>query len=241
MGSENTKSSNRLIITKKLTFPNRNSRNINIIIPKVDESEKNSINIESQDIENKKSEYNNHQLSETSLKFQHYLKFLYKNNFVSLAFDDLCAFLIQYHWRRFFIEEENRKKMGIIDLIYSSILDQAKLNNILTILDSKKYPYRRYDVMEYNNLSEFLKNIKVIDNLPVIFINGFYIGSYEEFQKLEDGDFVDKILAKDYENICLSCRIPKCDQKLDICPFCFQKYNYFILIEENFDIWKLRK
>ena len=240
MGSENTKNSNKLIMTKQLTFPTPKNRNINVIIPKIEESEKNSVNVESLDDPNKKNDCNQ-QLSETSLKFQHYLKFLYKNNFVSLAFDDLSAFLIQYHWRRFFIEEENKKKIGIIDVIYSSILDQSKFNNILNILDSKKYPYRRYDLIEYNNLSEFLKNLNIIDNLPVVFINGFYIGSYEEFQKLEDSELVDKILAKDYEDTCLSCHIPKCDTKLDTCPFCFQKYNYFILIEENFDIWKIRK
>ena len=43
-------------------------------------------------------------LSESASKYQHYLKFLYKNNFTSLTYEDLCAYMIQYRWRRFYIE-----------------------------------------------------------------------------------------------------------------------------------------
>jgi hypothetical protein len=49
-------------------------------------------------------------LSESASKYQHYLKFLYKNNFTSLTYEDLCAYMIQYRWRRFYIEEINKKK-----------------------------------------------------------------------------------------------------------------------------------
>ena len=119
------------------------------------------------------------ELSEEATKYQHYLKFLYKNNFVSLTYDDLCAFIVQYHWRRFYIEKLRKQRKGIIDVIYSSLETNTNVashqNQTFNILDTKRYRYRCYDLMKYKQLAKVLNEVQS-KVLPAIFMNGFYIG-----------------------------------------------------------------
>ena len=185
------------------------------------------------------------ELSESSSKFQHYLKFLYKNNFVSLTYEDLCVFIIQYHWRRYFIEEIRKKKRGIIDVIYTSLttnqLAEAKTTKTFLILDGRKYPYRCFDLTVYQKLSKFIEELGGVSILPAIFINGYYIGSYENLQEFEDSNIISKLLIGEYEDSCLVCHITKTNLDLDTCPFCYKKYKYFAKKDHKYDIWEMRK
>ena len=184
-------------------------------------------------------------LSESASKFQHYLKFLYKNNFVSLTYEDLCVFIIQYHWRRYFIEEIRKKKRGIIDVIYTSLttnqLAEAKTTKTFLILDGRKYPYRCFDLTVYQKLSKFIEELGGVSILPAIFINGYYIGSYENLQEFEDSNIISKLLIGEYEDSCLVCHITKTNLDLDTCPFCYKKYKYFAKKDHKYDIWEMRK
>ena len=184
-------------------------------------------------------------LSESASKFQHYLKFLYKNNFVSLTYEDLCVFIIQYHWRRYFIEEIRKKKRGIIDVIYTSLttnqLAEAKTTKTFLILDGRKYPYRCFDLTVYQKLSKFIEELGGVSILPAIFINGYYIGSYENLQEFEDSNIISKLLIGEYEDSCLVSHITKTNLDLDTCPFCYKKYKYFAKKDHKYDIWEMRK
>ena len=185
------------------------------------------------------------ELSESSSKFQHYLKFLYKNNFVSLTYEDLCVFIIQYHWRRYFIEEIRKKKRGMIDIIYTSLttnqLVESKTTKTFLIVDGKKYPYRCFDLTIYSKLAKIIEELGGINILPAIFINGYYIGSYENLQEFEDSKIIPKLLIGEYEESCLVCHISKTDSNLDTCPFCYKKYKYFAKKDLLYDIWEMRK
>lgn len=185
-------------------------------------------------------------LSETAEKYVHYLNFLYKNNFVSLNFDNLCAYLIQYRWRKFYLKDLRIKRKGMIDIIYSEFpndnLTQAKQEQLFLILGSKKYPYRMYDVLTYKKLIKFVKeNFGETVKYPYIFINGYYIGSTDEFQEIEDNKMVNKIIQAEYKNICLLCHVPKPNEELKRCPFCFQSYTHFAKEDEIYKVYENRK
>jgi glutaredoxin len=186
-------------------------------------------------------------LSESASKYQHYLKFLYKNNFTSLTYEDLCAYMIQYRWRRFFIEEINKKKRGMIDVIYTSlntnVVGSSKNNQTFLILDGKKYPYRCFDMMKYFGFKKLIEKLGGIEILPAIFINGFYIGSYEEFQNFEDNKMIGKLLINNNNNecvSCISCNAIRPNENLDVCPYCFKKYKFYAKFNEKYDLWKMR-
>jgi glutaredoxin len=184
-------------------------------------------------------------LSESASKYQHYLKFLYKNNFTSLTYEDLCAYMIQYRWRRFYIEEINKKKRGIIDVIYTSLNTNVNFSSKNTqtflILDGKNYPYRCFDMMKYKGFKKLIEKLGGIQILPAIFINGFFIGSYDELQKFEDNNIITKLLINDNENDgCISCNSLKPNENLDVCPYCFKEYKFYSKLKEKFDLWKMR-
>ena len=183
-------------------------------------------------------------LTEESAKYQHYLKFLYKNNFVSLTYDDLCAFMVQYHWRRFFIEKLRKKRRGMIDIIYSTLEYNPNVSThqsqAFLILDNKKYPYRCYDLMTYKNLSKTVEKLGGAQSLPLIFINGYYIGSYDQFQELEDTKMIGRIINREYQESCLMCHVLRSNEELDTCPYCYKKYLFFALDTNTYDIYNNR-
>lgn len=183
----------------------------------------------------------NPQLSATSQKYIHYLNYLYKNNFVSLNYEHLCAFLIQYRWRRFFIKKVKEKKKGIIDIIYSSMPSDPNIEmhqqQTFDLMDAKKYPYRCYDVLSYKNLIPIIKQNFSNRKFPYIFINGYYIGSFSELQEMEDNKMIWKIIKGEYKNLCLMCHVPRNSMEIDTCPYCFKSYTYFAQIGEIFDIY----
>jgi glutaredoxin len=186
------------------------------------------------------------ELSEEATKYQHYLKFLYKNNFVSLTYDDLCAFIVQYHWRRFYIEKLRKQRKGIIDVIYSSLETNPNVashqNQTFNILDTKRYRYRCYDLMKYKQLAKVLNEVQS-KVLPAIFINGFYIGGFDKLQELEDLKLIHRIINQEYNDTCLQCHIARNDNDSDInvCPYCYKKYLFFTEQEEQrYDVFARR-
>ena len=186
------------------------------------------------------------ELSEEATKYQHYLKFLYKNNFVSLTYDDLCAFIVQYHWRRFYIEKLRKQRKGIIDVIYSSLETNPNVashqNQTFNILDTKRYRYRCYDLMKYKQLAKVLNEVQS-KVLPAIFINGFYIGGFDKLQELEDLKLIHRIINQEYNDTCLQCHIARNDNDGDInvCPYCYKKYLFFTEQEEQrYDVFSRR-
>ena len=187
----------------------------------------------------------NVKLSEKASKYQQYLKFLLKNNFTSLTYDDLCAFIIQFNWRRFYINEIKKEKLGKVDIIFSSLLPSSlqyqHTEQIIGILDMKKIGYKCYDLVYYKKLQEFLNELGLMEKLPCVFINGFYIGGKNDFQLLVDNENLYKIINRDYEEICLECGRGKDEEEAEICPYCKTKYNFFAKIDKVFDVWKERK
>lgn len=186
----------------------------------------------------------NPELSENSQKYMHYLNFLYKNNFVSLNYDNLCAFLVQYRWRKYYIKQIKSRQKGMIDVIFSSMPSQSDVsesqNRVFAILDSKKYPYRCYDVLEYKNLVAFSKKNFPRTNYPLIYINGYFIGSADQLQVLEDEKLINKVLNKDYLDYCLKCHVTRDDLEISRCPYCFKKYTFFAKFDALFDIYSNR-
>lgn len=141
--------------------------------------------------------------------------------------------MIQYHWRRYFIEKIRLKKRGIIDVIYTSLNFNSNItshiSNTFLILESKKYQFRCYDLMDHKSLAKVIEPFGGSENLPAIFINGYYIGSYDQIQELEDMKLINRIINSDYLTECLICHISKMNPELDTCPYCFKEYLFFSL------------
>ena len=79
------------------------------------------------------------------------LKFMYKNNYVSATFDDICAHIIQSSWKKF---KSKASCSNRIDVIYSSSkLD--KMDKIEFLIYG--YKYRKYDIIDYTGLKEVLQ------------------------------------------------------------------------------------
>ena len=102
-----------------------------------------------------------------------------------------------FYWRN------KEKKRGIIDVIYTSLttnqLAEAKTTKTFLILDGRKYPYRCFDLTVYQKLSKFIEELGGVSILPAIFINGYYIGSYENLQETfrKNPKFFRNIFVKD--------------------------------------------
>lgn len=153
--------------------------------------------------------------------------------------------MIQYHWRRYFINKIRLKKRGMIDVIYSSLNHNSNtsshISNTFLILESKKYPFRCYDLMDYKALAKVIEPLGGSENLPAIFINGYHIGSYDQIQELEDMKLINRIINSDYLTECLICHIIKTNSELDTCPYCYKEYLFFSLSNYNkYDITKLK-
>ena len=152
--------------------------------------------------------------------------------------------MVQYHWRRYYIELLRKKRRGMIDIIYSSLELNANVsshqNQAFLILDNKKYPYRCYDLMTYKNLSKTVEKLGGFEVLPCIFINGYYIGTTDHLQELEDMKLISKIINGEYNESCLMCHVLRSNPEFDTCPYCYKKYLFFSQDNKKYDIYNNR-
>lgn len=81
------------------------------------------------------------------------LKFMYKNNYISATFDDICAHIIQSSWKKI---KSKACCSNRIDVIYSSSKFD-KMDKIEFLIYG--YRYRKYDIIDYTGLKEVL-NVK---------------------------------------------------------------------------------
>jgi glutaredoxin len=171
------------------------------------------------------------ELSDEATKYQHYLKFLYKNNYTSLSYQDLCAFILQYHWRRHFIHKIKQEQHGTIDIIYTSTTDNASTRSFqdktFDILDTKRYKYRCYDINKYTALTRIISETHSHEQLPAIFINGYYIGGYTALYELESSQLTQRIINKEYTERCIRCFALR-DSNTNICEHCKRSYMFFV-------------
>lgn len=87
------------------------------------------------------------------------LKFIYKNNFTSSTFDDLCAHYIQSAWKNYMIKKLTKNYFsGMIEIIYSSLNSSksTKLLQVSNILEGLKLPFRLYDLATYGELKNIV-------------------------------------------------------------------------------------
>ena len=168
------------------------------------------------------------ELSDEATKYQHYLKFLYKNNYTSLSYQDLCAFILQYHWRRYFIHKIKQEQRGMIDIIYDSRAEDAPTRSFqaksFDILDSRRYRYRCFDLCKYTRLASVVNEVRSSE-LPAIFINGYYIGGYSALQELESAQMTQRIVGKEYTERCVRCLTARNGK--NVCHCCSRKYTFF--------------
>ena len=170
-------------------------------------------------------------------KYRHYLGFLYKNNFLSLSFDELCAYVIQFHWRKYYIQELNNLHNGLIEIIYKNEFDVS----IFNVLNEEKYTFKCYDINFYRNLNKILEKISVTENnLPIFFVNGYYLGDFTKFSNLINDKIFDKIYSKEYDRSCLKCGNKRETMNNKVCNKCNEKYIYFAINDDNFNIWNER-
>ncbi len=64
-------------------------------------------------------------------------------------------------WKQFIIEKIKKEKRGMIDLLYTSLEINPNLKSrndrIFVTLDSQKYPYRCYDLVQYKNFKSIVE------------------------------------------------------------------------------------
>lgn len=176
------------------------------------------------------------ELSDEATKYQHYLKFLYKNNYTSLSYQDLCAFILQYHWRRYFIQKIKQEQQGIIDIIYDSTVEDTSTRSFqaksFDILDTKRYKYRCYNLHKYTHLTSIINETQSHEQLPAIFINGYYIGGYAALQELESLQMTQRVINKEYNERCIRCFTARNGTK-SVCERCNRKYMFFTRNDER--------
>ena len=155
------------------------------------------------------------------------------------------------NWKLYIINKIRQSKKGIIDIIYSSLEKNANVSSrqdrIFVNVESKRYPYRCYDLYYYKQLKPIVEvNIKInnfifkehggYDSLPLVFINNYFIGNAEQFQALEDLKLTQSVIDKDYMKRCLMCNIVRTDEELEECPACFKNYLFFTKKQTQTDI-----
>jgi hypothetical protein len=108
--------------------------------------------------------YENQNISNDNLgRIKNSLKFLHKNNFVSLTFEDINAYYIQMNWKNYVINKIRASKKGLVEVIYSSIDKNpnctSRQDRLFVNLDSRRYPYKCYDVVNYKPLRKVVEVI----------------------------------------------------------------------------------
>ena len=176
-------------------------------------------------------------LSEQNTKYQKYLKYMVKNNYINLSYENLCSFYIQICWRKFYIKNKiNKFKM--IEIIYQNDSNKLQNEQMFNFFNNKKFPLKIYNLKKYSKLNELILKLGGNKILPSIFINGYFIGSYNELIKIKE--IINQILNYNFENLCLNCFILKIENS-EKCSFCNKKQTFFALNEEKYKIWENRK
>lgn len=66
------------------------------------------------------------------------------------------AFYIQMTWKKYIANKCRIEKLGMIEVIYTSMENKANLTSkqerLFTLLDNKFLPHRLYDLVVYSNL-----------------------------------------------------------------------------------------
>lgn len=176
------------------------------------------------------------------------LKFMYKNNFSSASFDDLCAHYIQAAWKNYMINKLIKQNhRGMVEIIFSSMQSNSnsnsKFSQITNVLEGLKLPYRVYDLMEYQDLKTVVNEYSTYDNLPLIFINDYYVGGAKDFQELIDLDYLIPIVNKEYLNNCINCSMIKVkvsEEEPIVCLHCLKPYAFFAKHKQLRNIWNSR-
>lgn len=111
------------------------------------------------------------------LSIKNQLKFMYKNNFIAATFDDICAHLIQSSWKKYKIKQLKEESRGMAEVVFSSLQSvqgaSNKINQIETLFDLTKTPYRIYDLVLYPGL----KNVVKVNSYIIILFNiSFFFG-----------------------------------------------------------------
>ena len=178
-------------------------------------------------------------LCEKNTKYQKYLKFMVKNNYKNLSYEDLCSFFIQFCWRKFYINNKiETKKFKMIEIIYSNEINKLQNEQMFNFFNNKNYPLKIYNLKKYSKLNELIFKLGGQKILPSIFINGYFIGSNNELNKIKE--IISQILNYNFENLCLNCFILKIENS-EKCSFCNKKQTFFALNEEKYKIWENRK
>jgi len=64
-------------------------------------------------------------------------------------------------WKQSIIEKNKKEKRGMIDVLYTSLEMnsnlKSRIDRIFVILDSHKYPYRCYDLVQYKNFKPIVE------------------------------------------------------------------------------------
>jgi len=68
----------------------------------------------------------------------------------------LNAFYIQMTWKKYIANKTRIEKLGIIEVIYTSMENKANISSkqerLFIMLDNKFLPHRIYDLVNYTNL-----------------------------------------------------------------------------------------
>jgi glutaredoxin len=87
--------------------------------------------------------------------------------------------------------------------------------------------------LKYINLN---KQFGGYENLPAVFINGYYIGSYDNLQELEELKLTNNIISREYMRRCLECNIIRTNKEFDTCPYCYKNYLFFIKSDNRLSV-----
>ncbi|CDW81711.1 UNKNOWN [Stylonychia lemnae] len=154
--------------------------------------------------------------------------------------ENLAAFRIQCYWRerrarKLYLINKRRRAYEIKVYVTSLNIDietQTDQERIKYILDAMKLKYKWLDlndpkIANQETINE-IKGYGGSNNLPIIVINGNFIGGMQELQELVDERYLTSILERQYEDQCLQCQVTRETLEDNICKFCWKKYNFFV-------------
>ncbi|KAM3136712.1 hypothetical protein pb186bvf_011157 [Paramecium bursaria] len=151
----------------------------------------------------------------------------------------LSQMIISKLWKLYKLKREiqqmDSEQQFPIQIYFSDICPNQKQrtdnDRLFQLLKDKKIPYYKHDLTD--NLykqDKIKKDRQFYDTLPMIYINGIFIGGYDDFQKLCDSDYLQCIINKEYLKQCVICKKQK-DPKSQICAKCGINYKYFQISE----------
>jgi len=88
--------------------------------------------------------------------------------------------------------------MADVVLYYVSVSSSVKIKkdqqNLEWLLEKKGIPYKKVDVATNIAEREKMRQASGVKTVPQLFVNGKYIGNYDDVQDLEEQDKLEKIL-----------------------------------------------